>query len=63
MALSLFRRTVMKAAEDDQSTSYDDPDQQVLTTEPDMPGSESECPPLPEDEGQMIEEPGYGHGV
>jgi hypothetical protein len=53
----------MRFAEDDQSTPDHDPDQQVLTTEPDMPGSESEYPPLPEDEGQMIEEPGYGHGV
>jgi hypothetical protein len=53
----------MKAAREEQPTSYDDPDQQVMAPEPDTPVSESECPPRGEDEGQTIEEPGYGHGV
>ena len=52
----------MKAEYDDQSTSRQEQDQRALAHEADAPVSEPECP-VPEDEGQTIEEPGYGHGV
>ena len=52
----------MKAAQDDQSKSCQDQDERALAHEADAPVSEPECP-APEDEGQTIEEPGYGHGV
>jgi hypothetical protein len=53
----------MKATPDEQLLPHQEPDPRVLAREPDMPVSESECPPPPQDEGQTIEEPGYGHGV
>jgi len=53
----------MDARREEQPTSHDDPGQQAMAHEPETPVSGSECPPQPEDEGQTIEEPGYGHGV
>ena len=35
----------------------------VSAREPDAPDAEADCPPPDEDELQVIEEPGYGHGV
>jgi hypothetical protein len=63
MALSLFRRAAMKTVHDERMTSSEDTDQQVSARGPDMPVSEPESPPYEEDEGQTIDEPGYGHGV
>ena len=53
----------MKASQDD-STPQEDPNQaQVWAREPDVPDGEPQCPPAQDDDEQVIDEPGYGHGV
>ena len=54
----------MKAPEEVESTPQKESNpQQVWAREPDVPAAEPKCSPPDDDEGQVIEEPGYGHGV
>ena len=54
----------MNAAQQDESTPQEDPNgSQVWGREPTVPDDQPTSPPADDDEGQVIEEPGYGHGV
>lgn len=48
--------------QDDHAPKKDAKTPQMWAREGEPPGAQT-CPAPEEDEGQMIEEPGYGHGV
>jgi hypothetical protein len=64
MALLIFRRAVMKAQEEVEPRPQKESNRpQVWAREPAVPANEPKCAPSEDDEAQVIEEPGYGHGV
>ena len=54
----------MKTALQDEPMSANDSNPpEVWPREPDQPEREPACPAPDDEQGQMLEEPGYGHGV